>query len=161
LFLGWDTAAEQAARAKRRLGRLSGQYEVLGRWRQLPGVGLIRAVTLLAYLDTPWRFRHAKALWKYCGVGLLRFASGTDRQGRAKPGKLRLPWAVNRRLKDAVMGAAITAIYAGNNVFSAYYGERIRKGLTAGNARRSVARKLLSVMWGMWKTGRRFDPRCV
>jgi transposase len=161
LFMGRDTAAEQVARAKRQLGRLSRQYEIVGRWQELPGVGLIRALTLLAYLDTPWRFRRDKPLWKYCGVGLLRFASGTDRRGRPKPGKLRLPWAVNRRLKDAVMGAAITAIYAGNNVFSAYYQERIQKGLTPGNARRSVARKLLSVMWAMWKTGSRFDPRCV
>lgn len=161
LFLGRDTAVQQVKQAKRQLGRRAGRYEIVKQWQKLPGVGLIRAATLLAYLDTPWRFRNDKALWKYCGVGLLRFASGRDRRGRPKPGKLRLPWAVNRRLKDAVMGAAISAIYSGNNVFSEYYAERIRKGLTPGNARRSTARKLLSVMWGMWKTASRFDPQRV
>ncbi len=161
LFLGRDTVAEQVKQAKRHVGRLAGRYEIVGWWQELPGVGLIRAATLLAYLDTPWRFRSPKALWKYCGVGLLRFASGTDRRGRPKLGKLRLPWAVNRRLKDVVMGATASAIYGGNNVFSRYYERRIRKGLTPGNARRSAARRLLSVMWGMWKTGSRFAPERV
>ena len=161
LLLGRDTAVQQVQQAKRELGRLAGRYAIVGRWRELPGVGLIRAATLLAYLDTPWRFRGEKALWKYCGVGLLRFASGTDRRGRPKAGKLRLPWAVNRRLKDAVRGAAISAIHAGNNVFSESSAERIRRGLPPGNARRSTARKMLSVMWGMWKTGSRFDPQRV
>jgi hypothetical protein len=30
------------------------------------------------------------------GVGLQRTTSGTDKKGRPKPARLKLPWAVNR-----------------------------------------------------------------
>ena len=48
----------------------------------------------------PW-LNKAK-LHKYCGVGLVRATSGKDKKGRPKPARLKLPWAVNRRLKNAV-----------------------------------------------------------
>ena len=54
--------------------------------------GLIRSVTLLAYLDTPWRFKRKTKLWKYCGVGLQRATSGQDRHGREHPAQLELVW---------------------------------------------------------------------
>jgi transposase len=127
----------------------------------LPGVGEIRAVTLLAYLDTPWRFKNPEKLWRYCGVGLQRCSSGKDRDGRPKVGLLQLAWQCNRRLKDAVMGAAISAIRQGDNVFAAQYKRLAANGLTPSNARHTVARKMLTVMWGMWKTEQPFDPRQV
>jgi len=128
----------------------------------LPGVGPVRAITLYAYLDTPWRFdNNPHKLWKYCGVGLERSSSGKDRHGRMKVGQLQLAWQVNRRLKNAVMGAAVSAIRQGNNVFAAQHERLVRNGLTAGNVLHAVARKILTVMWGMWKTGTRFDPRLV
>jgi hypothetical protein len=37
----------------------------------------------------------------------------------------------------------------------------IRNGLTASNARHAVARKLLSVLWAMWKTTSRFNESLV
>ena len=131
-------------------------------WQEVPGVGPIRAVTLYAYLETPWRFGgNPKKLWKYCGVGLVRSSSGKDKQGRPKVGQLRLAWQVNRRLKDAVMGAAISAIGQGDNVFAQQYERLIRQGISRGNARHAVARKLLSVLWAMWKTQTPYDPRWV
>jgi len=86
------------------------KYDIIKLWGRLPGIGLIRATTLFAYLDTPWRFKQKNKLWKYCGVGLQRTTSGTDKKGRPKPARLKLPWAVNRTLKNAVLGAAISAI---------------------------------------------------
>ncbi len=45
---------------------------IIAYWHDLAGVGLIRAATLFAYLNTPWRFKTPKKLWKYCGLGLRR-----------------------------------------------------------------------------------------
>jgi len=56
------------------------------------------------------------------------------------------------------MGAAISAIQQGKNVFAERYERLVRHGLTSGNALHTVARKMLTVMWGMWKTGTRLDP---
>jgi len=158
LAIGYDAAATQVTRARKELRRRSRRHRVVALWQALPGVGLIRAVTLLAYLETPWRFRAKAALWRYCGLGLKRRTSGTDRQGRPRPGTLRVARDANRRLKDALMGAAVSAIEQRRNPFAAHYERTLANGTAPANARRTVARQLASVMWGMWKSGQAFDP---
>ena len=73
--------------------------------------------------------------------------------------KIKLPWAVNRRIKNAVMGAATTAIEHSDNVFKDYYERMLSHGITPSNARHSVARKMVSTMSAMWKTNSRFDEK--
>jgi len=158
---GLDATQEQVRMCRREVSRLAKAYPIIDAWQALPGVGLIRAVTLYAYLDTPWRFKKPSKLWKYCGVGLERSSSGKDRWGKPKKGLLQLAWRVNKRVKDAVMGAALSAIRQGENPFATQYERLVRNGLTPANARHTVARKMLSVMWGMWKTDRPFDPGLV
>jgi len=88
LWIGFDAAAKQARMAKKQLIRHSKDYEIIRYWSEVPGIALIRATTMLAYLDTPWRFSSQKKLWKYCGVGLQRTARGTDRYGKPNRGML-------------------------------------------------------------------------
>jgi transposase len=159
LWRGYDCHRTSVRIAKRQMFRRARRFAVIGYWSALPGVGPIRSATLLAYLDTPWRFKKKTSLWKYCGVGLQRSGSGKDRRGRDRPARLELFWRVNRRLKDAVMGMALSAIRSRDNVFRDVYEERIRHGALACNARHAVARKMLTVMWGMWKSQRPFDAR--
>jgi transposase len=157
LWIGYDATVQQVAIGKRHLSTLGKKYDIIKLWGKLNGIGLIRATTLFAYLDTPWRFKKKNKLWKYCGVGLVRTASGTDKKGRPKPARLRLPWAVNRTLKNAVLGAATSAINQKDNLFSIYYERMVADGIMPSNARHAVARKLLTVMWAMFKTNSRFD----
>ena len=161
LLPGLQTTRSQARRAQLELSRRVKGQDVVDRWKDLPGVGLIRAATLLAYLDTPWRFASCKKLWRYCGVGLVRTASGTDKKGRPRPGKLQLAWAVNRRLKGMVIGMAVSAIEQGHSVFSDYHRKLQEKGVSPSNARHAVARKMLTTMWGMWKNNSRFEEALV
>jgi transposase len=157
LWIGYDATVQQVVIAKRQLSTLGKKYDIIKLWGKLNGIGLIRATTLFAYLDTPWRFKKKNKLWKYCGVGLVRTASGTDKKGRPKPARLRLPWAVNRTLKNAVLGAATSAINQKDNPFRDYYERMVADGIMPSNARHAVARKLLTVMWAMFKTNSRFD----
>jgi transposase len=157
LWIGYDSTSQQVRIARRRLSILSGKYKIIKLWSELPGIGLVRAVTLFAYLDTPWRFRKKNKLWKYCGVGLQRTTSGTDSKGRPKPARLQLPWAVNRTLKNAILGATSSVINQNNNLFREHYERMLEDGIMPSNARHAVARKLLTVMWAMWKTNSRFD----
>ena len=91
----------------------------------------------------------------------LNTTSGTDRFGNSNPAKLRLSQMVNRPLKSAIFGAAVCVIHDRNNVFKDYY-ERMRyEGINASNARHAVARKLLTVIWGMWKSNNPFDQTIV
>ncbi len=161
LWIGYDATTKQVRVAKRQLSTLSKKYDIIKQWSLLPGIGLIRATTIFAYLDTPWRFKKKNKLWKYCGVGLQRATSGTDKKGKPKPARLKLPWAVNRILKNAVLGAALSAINQKSNVFRDYYERMVQDGIVPSNARHAVARKLLTVMWGMWKSNSRFDEKLV
>lgn len=156
LWIGYDATAKQTRVAKQQLIELSKKYPIILFWKELPGIGLIRATTLFAFLDTPWRFKQKNKLWKYCGVGLQRTTSGTDKKGKPKPARLHLPWAVNRTLKNAILGAALSAINQKSNAFRIYYERMLKDGVIGSNARHAVARKLLTVMWGMWKTNSRF-----
>jgi len=161
LWIGYDATVQQVMFSKRKLSKLSKKYNIIEQWSQLPGIGFIRATTIFAFLDTPWRFKKKNKLWKYCGVGLQRTTSGTDKKGRPKPARLQLPWAVNRALKNAVLGAALSAINQKNNVFKDYYERMLKNGIIISNARHAVARKMLTVMWAMWKTNSPFDEKVV
>jgi transposase len=158
LFSSLDLLRGQVDQCRRELARQSRVYPIIARWQKVEGIGLIRAVMLLAYLDIPDRFGSQRKLWKYCGVGLQRFASGTDKWGREKPGTLRLAWAVNKRLKDAVVGATMSAIHQGDNVIARGYQQRLAGGMSEGNARHTASRKLLDRLMAMWKTGSAYQP---
>lgn len=157
LWIGYDATAKQARMAKQQLINLSKKYTIIRLWRELAGIGVIRAATIFTYLDTPWRFKKKNKLWKYCGVGLQRTTSGTDKNGKPKPARLQLPWAANRILKNAILGAALTAINQKHNAFKADYERMVKNGIIPSNARHTVARKLLTVMWGIWKRNCQLD----
>jgi len=161
LWIGYDATVQQVKFSKRQLSLLSKKYEIIQCFSQLPGVGLIRATTIFAYLDTAWRFKKKNKLWKYCGVGLQRTTSGTDPKGKPRPARLKLPWSVNRTLKNAVLGATLSAINQKNNVFKDYYERMVQGGVITSNARHAVARKMITAMWAMWKTKSRFDEKKV
>jgi transposase len=160
-WLGLERTRRQVRLARGELSRRSKAYPMIEYWQELPGIGLIRAATLFAYLDTPWRFKTHKKLWKYCGLGLQRRASGTDKRGRPRAGYVHLFRQVNRRLKAMIQGAALSAIRQGDNPFAYRYETLVRTGRTASNARHAVGRKMLSVMLGMWKTSSRYNPSLV
>jgi transposase len=159
LWIGYNATKEQVPLAKRQFSLLARKYPIIKYWRELPGVGLIRAATIFAYLDTPWRFKNRAKLHKYCGVGLVRVTSGTDKKGKPKPTRLKLPWAVNRRIKNAVIGATTSAINQKDNVFKDYYERMLSNGIIPSNAKHSVARKMVSTMSAMWKTDSKFAEK--
>jgi transposase len=155
MWRGYDLAVEQESRLRKDLEKAAKKEEVIGRLVELPGVAYIRAATLVAYLDTPWRFAGKTALWKYLGIGLVRERSGEGRE------YLHVELACNRRLKSAILGAAESAIMQGNNPFAEQHRQWLQGGVSPRNAKRNVARSLSGVMWGMWKNGGVYDPSRV
>jgi transposase len=150
LWVGYDATRTQVELAKEQFSSYARKYPIITSWCKLPGIGPIRATTIFAYLDTPWRFKKRAKLHKYCGVGLVRTSSGKDKRGRSKPSRLKLPWFVDQRVKNAVLGAATSAIERGDNAFRDYYERMLSHGISPVNVRHSVARKLVSTMSAMW-----------
>jgi transposase len=156
--LCWDVYDELVAQEeswRRRLVELAQQEEVVQRFVALPGISWIRAATLYAYLDTPWRFRSKAALWKYLGIGLERERSGNG------PEQLGVPMQTHRLLKCTILGAALSAVVQGKNPFADLYRRWIQQGLSARLARRNVARAQAATIWGLWKNGSAYRPEWV
>lgn len=103
LWAGYDEAVREEKLLRRELVRLAKGEEAVVRWQALPGIGWVRGMTLLTYLDTPWRFRSKQALWKYLGIGLVREHSGDGRE------LVHVERKTNRVLKGTILGAAESA----------------------------------------------------
>lgn len=101
----------------------------------IPGIGAISAYTVLAYLEEGQRVPNKRKLWRYSGLSLRRHQSGSsDTEGASRRG--------NRRLKQVLMSAAITAARCNDNALSALWKKDIRRKVDAKRARRNLARKI-------------------
>lgn len=114
LWVSYDALVEQEEKWRQRLVRAAQQVPLVRRLQELPGVGWVRAATLYAYLDTPWRFRSKAALCKYLGIGLERKHSGKG------PEYVGVPKRMHRLLKCTILGAARSAA-RGDNPFADLY----------------------------------------
>ena len=152
---GYDAAAAQVRELKGRLVALAKSDPVVRNLCALPGVGAVRAATLVAFLDTPFRFRTKQKLWKYLGIGLERRGSGD------RPVVLRVPRRCSRTLKNVILGAAKSAAASGNNPFADQYERWLASGCSPRIARRNLARSLATTAWGMWKSGSEYDPQMI
>jgi transposase len=152
---GYAVMAQQVNILRQRLIQRARQEEVIRRFVAVPGVKWVRAATFFVYADTPWRFRSKQALWKYAGVGLERRHSG------AGPMHVRLVRQAHRRLKLVLLGAARSAVAAGDNPFADQERRWLDQGIPRPEARRNTARSLAATLWGMWKNGNAYHPEWV
>lgn len=132
------------------------------RWLvSIPGIGAVRAAQLLASLGTAERFHTKRQLWSYSGLAVrVRTSSEYEmRQGEIKR-KTRavqtmgLTHEFNHRLKGVFKGAAEEA--RRRAPFQAYYENLLAKGMRAEMARLTLARKLATIVWKLWRTGTEF-----
>jgi transposase len=155
LWRSYDEAVREEEAMHREIVRLARQQEVVVRWEQVPGIGWIRGMTLYAYLDTPWRFKSRRKLWKYLGIGLVREHSGTGYT------HVHVDRAANPVLKGVILGAAETVILHKSGELYHRYERWLAGGQSHKNARRNVARDIATALWAMWKTGGEFEERLI
>ena len=131
--------------------------------RSVPFLGPIRAALLLAWVQTPHRFRTKRQFWAYCGLG-LETRSSADYQvvngqleRRQRPVFIRgLNWNHNHALKNLFKGAAVTAS-ARPGPWQEFYQVRLDKGIQPELARLTLARKIAAIALTLWKKGAKFD----
>lgn len=155
LFGAYDHSVKQVKRLRHELARYAREQEVVKRWSEVPGIGVVRGMVLLSYLDTPWRFKSKQALWKYMGIGLVKKTSGDG------PVKVGVEKICNRHLKNAILGAAESVMRQKDNPYRKRCEQWMQAGLGRRNARRNVARALACTVVGMWKNGGVYDPEKV
>jgi hypothetical protein len=103
----------------------------------IPGVGVIGACTLIAYLENGWRLPNKRKLWQYCGVGIRKHGSSTTGyRGASRQG--------NRYLKNVLMTAvaAIASRRRADNELTLMWRVGIESGVASERVRRNLARKV-------------------
>ena len=148
-----DHFSEQKSRLRQQIGRQARNFPVIAGFQHVPGIGLIRAATFFAIIDTPHRFANKRKVWSYCGLGVV------GRQSDQMIGPKHLTRSGNRRLKDLAKGAAISAIGMGENQYARQYRRLLTKGIKVENARLTVARAIVSTLYAMWRDGTAYQPR--
>src|ERR1700686_844464 len=127
--------------------------------RQIPSIGPIRAVLLIALMQTPHRFRTKRQLWAYCGLALKTSTSGEYRivEGRLKRSKKFLAIRGlnanhNHDLKNIFKGAATRAA-AVAGPFQEFHAGLVARGMKPTMPRLTLARKIAAITLIVWKKG--------
>ena len=110
-------------------------------YRSQPGLGVILGARVLAeFGDDPDRYVDAKARKNYSGMSPITRASGTKRVVLAR-------YARNRRLGDALLQQAYSALRASPGA-RAYYDQHRARGGSHYQALRAVANRLVGILHG-------------
>lgn len=147
-----DRLGDQKDQLYREIGRRARDFEPIARFRELPGIGPIRAATFFAIVDTPERFADKRKLWAYCGLAVV------SRSSSSMHGPEHLNRRFNRPLKAVAKSAAVDAIKFGDNHFARKYHRLVADGTSRDNARLTVARAIISTMYAMWRSGEHYRP---
>lgn len=117
----------------------------------IPGVGVITATTVLAETNGFELIRNRKQLTSYAGLDVKEKESGTSVKGKAKISK-----RGNKHLRKAMHMPALTAIRH-NERFKAIFNRLVSKHGIKMKAAVAVQRKVLELVFTLYKTGKRFD----
>jgi transposase len=159
----FDALAALRQEVRRQLLAESRRHPAMRLLRQIPSIGPIRAVLLIALMQTPHRFRTKRQLWAYCGLALRTYDSGEYRfvGGQLKRSKKAvtirgLNKNHNHDLKNIFKGAATRAAATAGPLQN-FYEARIANGMKPPMARLTLARKIAAITLLVWKKGVRFD----
>jgi hypothetical protein len=151
--------------ARRELLLESHKHAAVKLLRQIPSIGPIRAALLVAWLQTPHRFRTKRQLWAYSGFAVETHDSGEYRCVRGKLQRNRERITVrglndnhNNDVKSIFKSAAISASTRPGPLHE-FYMARVEKGMRPTMARLTLARKIAAIVLTMWKKGVDFDPQ--
>jgi len=150
----YDLLERQIEEADRRVASLL-DGETARRLQTIPGVGPSIAATLLAEIGDIARFTDFDQLLAYAGVHPAERSSG--RKGANPETAWRMSKAGNSHLRAAAYRMALVGIQH-NPVIAAHYARKRAAGKSKMNALGHCMRKALSIVWGVWRNGRDFDP---
>jgi transposase len=144
-----ESMQKKALRAMKQLGR---RYPEIKEFEKMPGIGEILSHIFDAFIQTPHRFANKRKLWRYCRLGI------TDRSSDGKPlGFKRLDKSGVSELKALSYRAWLGAMKSDNEV-RRFYSRSLRQTLSHVHARLNTQRKIIAVMYGMWKRGEAYKP---
>jgi len=149
-------ALRQAAILTKQMTRHSRDDEACLRLMTIPGVGAVSAVTFVATIDTPDRFKKSRSVGAYIGLTSRRYQSGDiDFGGRiSKRG--------DRMLRTVLYEAAnslLCRVKSGPGQHLKDWAMALKRRTSHKKAVVALARKLAVIMHAIWKDGTEFEAQ--
>jgi transposase len=144
-----DHVVTALVKTARRLAEAAAAFPEIAWLRSMPGMGLITAARFVAYVQTPARFRTKRQLWRYARLAVVQ------PQSNGRPiGAARLERHGHGRLKALSHQVFYNALRCKvRNVVHRTYEATLARGGHPDHARLTTQRKILTVLWTMWKRG--------
>lgn len=144
-----DHTVEAQQAALRLMRREAKRYPVVAQLDRVPGLGIINACRFVAYVQDPHRFSSKRKLWRYARLGICHRTSNGETIGRES-----LDWNGNGTLKDVSNTSFRGALKRkDDNLFKRTYRASLQRTQSETHARLNTQRKILTVLWTMWKEG--------
>lgn len=121
--------------------------------RSIPGIGITTAAVLVAFIGDINRFATPEKLVAYVGLDSRVFQSGTSIKGKGFISK-----RGNTYLRQTLFNAAFIARQY-NPDLKAYHQKKLREGKHYFTAMCAVERKLIHLIYGVWKRGTPYKER--
>jgi len=118
----------------------------------IPGIGKATIAAIVAELDNLEKFNHVRELVAFIGLAPKETLSGSPIRG-----KPRLCKVGHVRLRKALYMPALVSIQC-NPVMMAFYNRLKEKGKNGKVIVCAIMRKLVHVIFGILKSGKKFDP---
>lgn len=121
--------------------------------RSIPGVGKVTAAALVAYVGDISRFSSPEKLVAFMGLDCRVHESGTSIRGKGY-----LTKRGNRYLRHVLFNAAFIAKRY-NPELGRYFEKKVKEGKHFFSALCAVERKLVHIIFAVWKRGTPFEER--
>lgn len=152
LFTLLDSAMQTQKHALKLMVSMGRAFPEVALFQEVPGIGPVWSCTFSAYVQTPHRFRNRRKLWRFCQLAV------TNRQSNGEPlGFQRLDRNGVGMLKHLSFRAFCAAMKQ-ENEFRIHYRQSLERTKDRTHARLSTQRKILAVLYGMWKRNEPYRP---
>jgi transposase len=118
----------------------------------IPGIGKATIAVILAELDNLEKFTHVRELVAFIGLAPKETLSGSSIKGKPRLCKIG-----HVRLRKALYMPALVSIQC-NPVMIAFYNRLKEKGKNEKVIVCAIMRKLVHIIFGILKSGKKFDP---
>ena len=163
LYRQLDTLQSLRQEARRDLLAESRKHSAARLLQRIPCIGPIRAALLIAFIQTPHRFRTKRQLWAYSGLALetrdsgeYRYVKGQLQRAKKHSNVRGLNQNHNHDLKYLFKSTAMKASLCAGPLQD-FYAARVAHGMKPDMARLTLARKIAAITLTVWKKGEHFD----
>lgn len=144
---------EQSLEIFRDIRRQGKNYWEIAEFAKIPGIGPVGSHLFSALVEDPHRFAKRSQVYKFCQLGV------TSHSSAGQPARKRLDKRGYGELKATSYRAWLSAGHARyDNEVKRFWKASCRRAASQRNARLNTQRKIMNVMWSLWKNGRAYDP---